>query len=112
FIPIGFSFGHGTMANLGASSGVSTGAGWLLALVPVMFTYSGWNAAAYIAEEIRDPARNVPRALAIGTIAVIVIYFLLNLLYLFVLPIDRLASIRGSVLDVIADRLLGVAAGN
>ena len=41
--------------------------GWLLALVPVMFSYSGWNAAVYVAEEIRDPVRNVPRALAIGT---------------------------------------------
>ena len=41
----------------------------LLALVPVMFSYSGWNAAAYVAEEVRDPARNVPRALALGTVA-------------------------------------------
>ena len=36
-----------------------------------MFTYSGWNAAAYVAEEIRDPGRNVPRALALGTGAVV-----------------------------------------
>ena len=36
---------------------------WLLALIPVMFTYSGWNAAAYLAEEVRDPGRNVPLAL-------------------------------------------------
>ena len=77
-----------------------------------MFTYSGWNAAAYIAEEIRDPGRNVPRALALGTAAVIAIYVLLNLLYLFVMPVDRLAAVQGSVLDVIADRLLGQMAGN
>ena len=51
---------------------------WLLALIPVMFAYSGWNAAAYIAEEVRDPGRNVPRALALGTLAVIAIYILLN----------------------------------
>ena len=43
-------------------SGGAVGAAWLLALIPVMFTYSGWNAAAYVAEEIRDPGRNVPRA--------------------------------------------------
>ena len=71
-----------------------------------MFAYSGWNAASYIAEEIRDPGRNVPRALALGTAAVIAIYVLLNLLYLFVLPVGELAKVQGSVLDVIADRLL------
>ena len=57
-----------------------------------MFTYSGWNAAAYVAEEIHDPGRNVPRALALGTAAVVAIYFLLNLLYLYVLPVNELAA--------------------
>ena len=73
---------------------------WLLALIPVMFTYSGWNAAAYVAEEIHEPGRNVPRALALGTLAVVVIYFLLNLLFLYVLPVGQLAKVQGSVLDV------------
>ena len=87
-------------------------AAWLLALIPVMFTYSGWNAAAYVAEEVRTPERNVPLALAMGTLAVIAIYFLLNLLFLYVLPVDQLAAVKGSVLDVIADRLLGARAGD
>ena len=77
-----------------------------------MFTYSGWNAAAYMAEEIRDPGRNVPRALALGTAAVIAIYLLINVLYLYVIPIGELATLRGSVLDVVADRLLGARAGD
>jgi APA family basic amino acid/polyamine antiporter len=77
-----------------------------------MFTYSGWNAAAYVAEEIDEPGRNVPRALALGTLAVVAIYFLLNLLFLYVLPVGELAKVQGSVLDVIADRLLGVRAGD
>ena len=55
-------------------------------MIPVMFAYTGWNAASYVAEEIRDPSRNVPLALAIGTAAVIAIYVLLNVLYLYVLP--------------------------
>ena len=80
--------------------------------MPVMFTYSGWNAAGYMAEEIRDPGRNVPRAFALGTAAVIVIYLSLNLLYLYVLPVGELAKVQGSVLDVIADRLLGARAGD
>jgi APA family basic amino acid/polyamine antiporter len=84
----------------------------VLALIPVMFTYSGWNAAAYLAEEIRDPGRNVPRALGLGTLAVVAIYLLLNTLYLFVLPAGELAKVQGSVLDVVADRLLGTSAGD
>ena len=113
FIALGFSFGAGSTANLqqSAAAGVPATA-WLLALIPVMFAYSGWNAAAYIAEEIRDPGRNVPRALALGTAAVIAVYVLLNLLYLFVLPVGQLAKVEGSVLDVIADRLLNQMAGH
>jgi len=111
FIAIGFSFGQGETSNLVQTAVVAPG-NWLLALIPVMFAYSGWNAASYVAEEVRDPGRNVPLALAMGTGAVIVIYLLLNALYLYVLPANELAAVNGSVLDVIADRLLGSAAGN
>jgi APA family basic amino acid/polyamine antiporter len=112
FIALGFSFGAGSSANLQQTAGQVTVTAWLFALIPVMFAYSGWNAASYIAEEIRDPGRNVPRALAFGTVAVIAIYVLLNLLYLFVLPVGQLAKVEGSVLDVIGDRLFGPLAGN
>jgi basic amino acid/polyamine antiporter, APA family len=111
FIVLGASLGVGSMEHFAATGSVPAGS-WLLALVPVMFTYSGWNAAAYVAEEIRDPMRNVPRALAMGTIAVIVVYVALNALYVYVFPLDVLARIQGSVLDRVADRLLGAAAGN
>jgi APA family basic amino acid/polyamine antiporter len=112
FIALGLTLGAGSSAHLTEAAGPVAGSAWLLALIPVMFTYSGWNAAAYVAEEIHEPGRNVPRALALGTLAVIAIYFLLNLVYLYVLPVGELAKVRGSVLDVIADRLLGVSAGN
>jgi APA family basic amino acid/polyamine antiporter len=111
FIALGFSIGAGSSANLQQGSGVAP-TSWLLAFIPLMFTYSGWNAAAYMAEEIRDPGRNVPRSLALGTVAVIAIYLLLNLLYLYVMPIGDLAKVEGSVLDVVADRLLGARAGD
>nr|MDQ3421254.1 amino acid permease [Acidobacteriota bacterium] len=112
FIAVGFSIGTGSSSNLQEAAGTVTTGGWLFALIPVMFTYSGWNAAAYMAEEIKDPGRNVPRALAMGTIAVIAIYLLLNTLYLYVMPISELGRVQGSVLDIVAERLLGVAAGN
>jgi APA family basic amino acid/polyamine antiporter len=111
FIAVGFAWGSGTVAHLAERAPVGAGS-WLLALIPVMFTYSGWNAAAYVAEEIRDPGRNVPRALAMGTAAVVLIYVLMNALYLYVIPARELAAVNRSVLDVIADLLLGGYAGN
>ena len=83
---------------------------WLLALVPVMFSYTGWNAAVYVAEEIRQPVRNVPRALIIGTTVTVALYLALNALYLRVVP---QAQFLGSVAvgEVAAERLFGSAAG-
>jgi basic amino acid/polyamine antiporter, APA family len=112
FIALGLTLGAGSSANLVQSAAPVAAGAWLLALIPVMFTYSGWNAAAYVAEEIHEPGRNVPKALALGTLAVAAIYFLLNLLFLYVLPVGELAKVQGSVLDVVADRLLGVRAGD
>jgi APA family basic amino acid/polyamine antiporter len=112
FIALGLTLGAGSPSNLVQGAAPVAAGAWLLALIPVMFTYSGWNAAAYVAEEIHEPGRNVPRALALGTLAVVAIYFLLNLLFLYVLPVNELAQVKGSVLDVVADRLLGVLAGD
>lgn len=66
--------------------------GVLLALVLVMFTYSGWNAAAYVTEEIREPDRNVLRALLTGTAVVIVLYLAINAFYLHALSPAQLTG--------------------
>jgi len=92
-----------------AAGGVTFG-GWLLALLPVMFTYSGWNAAVYVAEEIRDPGRRLPRALAIGTIAVVLVYLAMNAVYLHALPMALLQQTEMRVVDVAGGRLFGDAA--
>ncbi len=112
FIAAGFAVGVGSSANFQQAAAPMSATNWLLALVPVMFTYSGWNAAAYMAEEIRDPGRNVPRALLMGTIAVIIIYALLNMLYLYAMPVGELAAVKGSVFDLIGERILGARAGD
>jgi APA family basic amino acid/polyamine antiporter len=112
FIALGFAIGEGSSANLQQAAAPMSATNWLFALVPVMFTYSGWNAAAYMAEEIRDPGRNVPRALLMGTVAVIIIYALLNALYLYAMPVGELAAVKGSVFDLIGERILGVRAGD
>jgi APA family basic amino acid/polyamine antiporter len=65
-----------------------------------------------MAEEVRNPDRNLPLALSLGTAAVIVVYLLINGLYVYVIPIGELRQVQGSLLDVVADRLLGARAGN
>ena len=113
FIAFGLTAGTGSPSNITETAGSVTTTGLLFAFIPIMFTYSGWNAASYMAEEIRDPGRNVPRALLMGTVAVIAVYVLINVLYLFVIPIGELATLGGrSILDVVGDRLLGERAGD
>jgi APA family basic amino acid/polyamine antiporter len=113
FIAIGLTLGMGSFANAASTHVVASPVtGWMLALIPVMFTYSGWNAASYVAEEIRDPNRNVPLALGVGTLAVIGIYLLLNLLYLYAMPLSDLSMLDGRLTDIVAERLFGFVAGN
>ena len=113
FIAIGLVMsGPAAAPSSSASAGAVTATGWLLGLIVVMFVYSGWNAAAYMAEEVRNPGRNLPLALALGTGAVTLIYILINVLYLKVIPIQEFVTIKGSVLDVAAERLIGVRAGD
>jgi APA family basic amino acid/polyamine antiporter len=78
-----------TFPALGGSAGLS---GAAAALVPVMFTYSGWNAATYISDEFRCPRRDVPRALAIGTSVVTVLYVALNWSFVTVMSPAGLAA--------------------
>jgi basic amino acid/polyamine antiporter, APA family len=96
FIGAGLIVGDGSWSNLdlalpGASSSVLSGA-FAVQLFWVAFAYSGWNAAAYIAGEMKDTARNLPRALFIGTGMVTVLYLLLNLVFLYAAPPAELSA--------------------
>jgi APA family basic amino acid/polyamine antiporter len=78
-------------------------------LIFVMFCYSGWNAAAYVAGEMKDPQRNLPRALLLGTAVVLVLYLGLNAVYLYGADVDELA---GKVeVGLVASRTLFGAGG-
>jgi len=81
--PIDFFPAHGDLATI-------LGAPFAVALVYVMYSYSGWNAAAYVTGEIKQPEKNVPRSLLAGTGIVIVIYVLLNAVFLATTPIQEL----------------------
>jgi basic amino acid/polyamine antiporter, APA family len=61
-------------------------------LVFVMYAYSGWNAATYIAGEVRDPQRSLPRALLAATLVVLVLYVGLNAVFLYTTPISAMAG--------------------
>jgi APA family basic amino acid/polyamine antiporter len=61
-------------------------------LVFVMYSYSGWNAAAYIVGEIREPHRSLPRALFTGTLIVAVLYVGLNAVFLYTTPINQMVG--------------------
>lgn len=110
-IVAGFAVGQGEAAAV-IQPAASTPTGFLLALIPVMFAYSGWNAASYVAEEVRNPGRNVPIALGLGTAAVIAIYMGLNALFLYALGPGNLAGVQGTLVDTVAEQLFGFAAGN
>ena len=73
------------------SSPVSLSA-FAVTLVWISFAYSGWNAAVYVAGELEDPARTLPRALVIATLGVSVVYIALNAVFLFSAPFEELAG--------------------
>jgi APA family basic amino acid/polyamine antiporter len=59
-----------------------------IASLGAFWGYEGWNNIAYIGEEVKNPKRNLPLALGLGTILVIVAYVLLNIVFIYILPID------------------------
>jgi basic amino acid/polyamine antiporter, APA family len=73
----------------GDKASILSGA-FAVALVYVMYSYSGWNASAYISSEIKRPEKNVPRSLLVGTALVTVIYVLLNAIFLATTPAEEL----------------------
>src|SRR5262249_4600991 len=91
FIMSGFAIGHGTVAHF-RSSAVPRGS-MAVSLIFVLYAYSGWNAAAYLAGEIVEPEHGLPRALIVGTVCVGGLYVALNALYLWALPISEMSGV-------------------
>jgi len=81
-----------------------------VALIYVSFAYSGWNGAVYLAGEVKEPSRTLPRALLAGTALVVVLYLALNAVFLSSAPVADLAGVV-EVGHVAAARLLGPGAG-
>jgi basic amino acid/polyamine antiporter, APA family len=106
-----FAAGHAgwwTDARAGAHTSASTAVAFGAAMVPILFTYGGWQNANYVGEEIRDPKRNLPLALVAGTIAVVVIYVTVNVVYLRALGLQGLAATTAPAADA-ARRMFGAS---
>lgn len=74
------------------SSGAPGAGAIVVAFIFVCYSYSGWNAAAYLAGEIKDPGRVLPRSLIAGTLVVALLYLGLNVTYFYALPVETLAQ--------------------
>ena len=97
FIVIGFSSSQGSISNITTAShslntpiveGFSLLKALFVASLGAFWGYEGWNGIAYIGEEIKNPKKNIPLALGIGTFIVMTCYVLLNIVFVYILPID------------------------
>jgi len=113
FVTIGFAFGEGSFDHFVPQNGESFPSTNLktigLALMWIMFAYSGWNASTYVGSEVYNPVKNIPRSLIIGTFSVTALYLLLNTLYIYaVAPSDMkgVISIGGLTANQLFNRSL------
>ncbi len=89
------AFGMSSLPERAPETGESVEFVWgafAVTLVWISFAYSGWNAAVYIAGEVRDPERSLPRSLLLSTSVVMVLYLGLNTVFLYSVPIEDLAG--------------------
>jgi APA family basic amino acid/polyamine antiporter len=97
FLLLAFTVGAGDWHHLSMEAARTShhgvGAQFAASLVFVMFAYSGWNAATYVAEEMKDPERTLPRALLCGAAIVALFYFLLNVAFIYALPLESLKGV-------------------
>lgn len=109
----GFFLARGTLANLLPEAPqalpVGLAGAFGLAMVKALWAYDGWVNATFMAGEVKDPQRSLPRALLLGTGAVTVIYVLTNAAYHYALPVADVQAAK-SVAVTVAERMAGLKA--
>jgi APA family basic amino acid/polyamine antiporter len=111
-IVAGFVLDGGLPGGASATIPADYGGGdFLLAVGAGLFAFGGWHMVTYTAEETRDPERTIPRALMLGTLIVTACYVGLNVVYLSVLPIDRVIASTRVAADTF-EALVGPAGGS
>ena len=110
FLLLGFSVGEGDWGHFSQAAERTSMHGVLtqlaISLVFVYYSYSGWNAAVYVAEEIDEPRKTLPIALVFGTLAVAVLFAALNCLYIYATPLEDMKGVL-SVGSLAAVNLFG-----
>jgi basic amino acid/polyamine antiporter, APA family len=100
FVVLGFAIGKGNWSNFhahGASLTLGLGPAGLISalgvgLIAVFWAYDGWVYITWVAGEVKEPRRNVPRAMVLGVLAVGVIYIAMNVTYMYALPLKEIAA--------------------
>jgi len=96
FVLLGFLVGRGSWQNYSSAVAMPSPRGLMsalgVALIAVFWAYDGWVYITWAAGEVKDPRRNVPRALLLGLVIVGIIYVAMNAVYLYALPMDRIAQ--------------------
>ena len=110
-VVLGFALGGGQGLGAGAMLAQRAAVGlspFLLAMVAILWAYDGWGDLAFVGGEVKDPQRNLPRAMFIGTGSVVALYLAANLVYLHLIPIQQVKGAELVAADV-ARMLLGGA---
>lgn len=113
-VVLGLAIGNGQPQNFTPFFSGSTSGSLMAiaaALVPMAFTYSGWNSAVFVAEEIKNPGRLIPMSLVLGTLATTAVYLAMNAIYLYAMPLTQLVG-EVKVAHVAAANLFGPFATN
>ncbi|NOT09729.1 MAG: amino acid permease [Gemmatimonadales bacterium] len=96
-VALAFTSSSGSVNNFSpAFSGALSLSALATAIVPVMWAYDGWADLSFMSGEIKDPARTLPRALIMGTLAIIAIYLLVNVAYIYLIPVPEMVSMAGT----------------
>lgn len=110
FVLLGFLIGRGDWAHFGMDAVRTTdtpiAAQFAISLFWIYVSYSGWNAASYVAEEINQPARTLPIALTFGTALVAMLYIALNAVFLYGAPLEQMKGVV-AIGSLAASRLFG-----
>ena len=97
FVILGFAVGTGDWRHFSEhavrTSTVGLPTQFMISLLWVMVGYSGWNAATYVAEEVRRPERTLPAAIAAGSLIVAVLYLGLNMIFIYATPLENLKGV-------------------
>lgn len=111
---LGFAAGKGSMNHFNTGNASASGlADWKtigLSLMWIMFAYSGWNASSYIGSEIRNPRRNLPLSLLFGTMVVMVLYVLVNVVFIYAIPPAEMKGVI-SVGGLAMEKMFGQTGG-